>query len=115
MPTDGQVAAFAFLLEQQEQIKDAILESLLPHYLDSRRDYKAFLGSEFKELMPKLSGPAGFRELLQLSGVFVHRREENGIAHIGIRLQSSWEREHGLGFLMHRTKVIGFGGWDTAC
>jgi hypothetical protein len=44
----------------------------------------------------------------------LHRVEREGHAYFGLILGCTWDDEHGLGAMLHRTRVIDLGGADTA-
>jgi hypothetical protein len=113
-PSPAQVKAFQQLLDQQTQIRDAMLAALLAHYDEVRPDYEEFLGDEFEELMPEVTEPAEFRELIGLGNVFVLATEKDGLAYLGYELGCTWDIEHGIGFLLHGQRVVDVGGADTA-
>ena len=115
VPTAGQAAAFRYLMENQEEIKWVMLEALLLRYQEWRPDYKAFLGREFRELMPKVVAESGFRELIELTCVHVLRKEKDGMAYCGLQFWTSWETEHGLGFKMLGKELLEIGGAEAAC
>ena len=64
--------------------------------------------------MPDISGPADLTKLIGFSGVHFHRTAKAGVSYEGIHLDCTWDDEHGLGVMMHKNRVVKFGGGDTA-
>ena len=114
IPTSAQTVAFDFLLKSQHAVQSAILEALLPYYNERRPDYKAFLGRDFKLLIPKATNIAVFRELISPGTIFLHPAEKAGMAYTGFLFSTCWEVEHGLGFILHGGRVVEIGDAETA-
>lgn len=96
-------------------IRDALLDALLPRYLNWREDWaEAMEPQEFEETMPEVSSPLEFRQLIGLSHVHVLKESFEAIAYIGFELGCTWDREHGLGFMTHAQRVVDVGGADTS-
>jgi hypothetical protein len=57
------------------------------------------------------------RELKQaigLHGITIHQIEKGGVPYIGYEFGCEWEEKHGLGVLMHGTRLVEIGFTDTA-
>lgn len=64
--------------------------------------------------MPDVSSGEDFRRLIGLHIVHVHQLLKEGIPYIGFEFGCTWDGEHGLGILMHGTRVVEVGDADTA-
>ncbi len=78
------------------------------------RERYEFLGDELTVLMPEVNSVDDLRKLIGFQGVFVHTTQKDGIPYVGFCFDCSWDDEHGLGVLMHGTRVVEIGGMDTA-
>jgi len=97
-PAPAQAAAYLHLVEHQEEIRDAILKSVLRNYDGDQ--------------MPDLQDPEELRPLIGLSGVNIFTVAKDGIAYVGFEFRCTWEEEHGLGAMTHAGRVVGVGHAD---
>lgn len=64
--------------------------------------------------MPAASSPNDLRALINLHSINVHQVVKNDLPYAGFLFECTWDDEHGLGVLMHGTRVVEIGGADTA-
>ena len=92
-----------------------MLAALWGRYEDWRVDWADSMDKdEFDEVMPEVSDIEGFRNLIGLANIHVLAVEKDDIAYIGFELGCTWDSEHGLGFMMHGSRVVKLGGADTS-
>jgi hypothetical protein len=110
--TEQEHANVQWLLDHEAEVASAVLEGLLAEYprLQQIYDYE---GAERETYMPHVSSTEDFRRLIGLHNVHVHPLKE-GIPYLGYEFGCIWDGEHGLGVLMHGTRVVEVGGADTA-
>lgn len=113
LPTSEQIAAYQYLSDNQETIRDAILKSIFELYPQWQQDF-GYSQDEIKEYMPNLEDETGLRSLIGLSSVIIHREHKDGISYLGFEFGCSWDDEHGLGAMMHKSRVVKIGGADAA-
>ena len=114
-PLAEQVAAFAQFIQEQDAVRDALLDALLPRYENWREDWASAMDArEFKKVMPAVSSPSAFRRLIGLSYLHILEESFQGIAYVGFECGCTWDTEHGLGFMTHGQRVVDVGGADTA-
>ncbi len=113
-PSAEQAAAFRFLTEQQDAVRDAILTALLAEYPAWQSLYDYDYDPEAALLMPDVADPAQFRTLIGLSTVHVLTPAKDGLAYIGFEFGCTWDEEHGLGAMTHAGRVVEVGQADTA-
>ena len=89
----------------------ALLEGLLDQYPSLREKYGGFVEPEN---MPPVRDADDFRSLIGLHSMNVHQIEKDGAPSVGFEFGCTWDSEHGLGALMHATRVVEIGGADTA-
>ena len=90
----------------------SLLESLLSRYPAIRR--ASFECDTEPSLVPEVADVEGFRKLIGLSSLYVHPIHKDGIPYVGYGFGCTWDVEHGLGVLVHGTRVVEVGGADTA-
>ena len=89
----------------------SLLTGLLEQYPSLRRKYAHFVQPA---QMPAVRSTDDFRSLIGLHSLNVHQVEKDGLPYVGFELGCTWDDEHGLGVLMHGTRVVEIGGADTA-
>ncbi len=112
-PSPEQVKAYQYLLANQEQIRDAMLEALLVEY-ENLRDVYGYDEEEAAQYMPPVQKASDFKKLIGLSSVHISYVQKDGVAYIGYVFGCTWDDEHGLGIMSHQQRVIEIGGADTS-
>jgi hypothetical protein len=111
--TVAEVASVYWVLENEATVSKALLSTLLAEYPSLQEQY-GYSAEEQAQFMPKVTTIDGFRNLIGLHSVNVHTVRKDGVPYIGFELGCTWDDEHGLGVLMHGTRVVEVGGADTA-
>jgi hypothetical protein len=99
--------------EQNEpQVSTAVKQSLI-HWclLDSADRVGQF---DYGDDFPKISNEDDLKRNTGLHGITIHQINKNGVPYIGYEFGCTWEEEHGLGVLMHGTRLVEIGFADTA-
>ncbi len=99
-------------VRHEREMQNVLLAALLPRYAALRADYAHEMEDE--RLMPPVRDVDGFRPLIGLDSLNVHQIEKAGRPYVGFEFGCTWDDEHGLGVLMHGTRVVEIGGADTA-
>jgi len=112
-PGEQEHACVQWVLDHEAEVASAVMEGLLAAYpgLQQVYDYEA---EEREEVMPDVSSTGDFRRLIGLHNVHVHQLLKDGIPYVGYEFGCTWDGEHGLGVMMHGTRVLEVGGADTA-
>lgn len=111
--TDDHINAYNYLKENQEQIKDSILNSLLIEYKDLQELYD-YDKETATAIMPVVDNNLQFQNLIGLSTVHLMNVSKDGIAYIGYEFGCTWDDEHGLGIMTHKNRIIKIGLADTS-
>lgn len=111
--TPAELASVQWLLDHDEDIARAALNGLLAAYPDLQ-DLYDYDEDDREALMPDVASVDDFRTLIGLHNVNVHPLVKDGSPYIGYEFGCRWDEEHGLGILMHGTRVVEVGGADTA-
>lgn len=105
------VHAYHIAIEQQEKLKENILNALLPQYKEWRQEY----GYEDDDVyMPAITQPSQFKNLLGLSAIHLMDVSKEGVAYVGYEFGCNWDDEHGLGVMTHKDRIIEIGAADTS-
>jgi len=64
--------------------------------------------------MPDIRSETNLRALIGLHTIYVHQISTNGLPYTGYEFGCTWDNEHGLGILMHGTRLVEIGGAETA-
>ena len=109
--TPDEHALVKWLVDHEPAVSEEVKASVYVEYLWLRQneDY-----SELANYMPAISSPDELKPLVGLQSVNVHQVSKNGLPYVGFELGCSWDPEHGVGVLMHGTRLVRVGGADTA-
>lgn len=119
-PSKVQLATVERLREEQAAVLDAVTTSMRAHYdavrpglLKHSVENPGFF-KNFTRQMPKAPDEREFARLHELKAINVHPVAKGRLAYLGIVMGADWDTEHGLGVLVHGTRVVRVGGADTA-
>lgn len=100
-------ALLDWFLAHEEDVSRAVVAAILGWFAERRAE-----GGE--EMGPAIPDAAALRRRTGLYTVNIHPITDCGPPYIGFELGCDWEEEHGLGVLMHGTRVVEVGHADTA-
>lgn len=112
-PSEAEVAAVSWVIENEASISHALIASLFKEYRCLQELY-GYTDEEKMRLMPDIESTDDLRSLLRFHNIHVHREQEDGIPYSGWGFGCTWESEHGLGILMHGSRTVKIGWADTA-
>jgi hypothetical protein len=113
-PTPEQAAGYRSLLDHEKAVSDSVLQAIFDAYPQMREDYLDACDDEDDSCCPEIDRPEQLKELIGLSIVHVLTVARDGTAYVGFEFGCTWEREHGLGVMTHRDRVIRVGGADAS-
>ncbi|MEV7886622.1 DUF6985 domain-containing protein [Streptomyces sp. NPDC002817] len=61
-----------------------------------------------------LAAASALDDGIRVHAVYVHQVARDRVPYVGVEFSCPWDEEHGLGVLLHGTRVVGIGGADTA-
>lgn len=115
VPLPEQITAFDDLCTKQLTIRDTILTAVFAAYPTYREEFiEDYDLDEDDTTLPILDKPEQLSKVLGLTEVLIHKVSLDGVAYVGYQFGCEWEREHGLGVMMHKDRVVSLGGADTA-
>jgi hypothetical protein len=107
-PSPEQVAATAYLIENEQAVQDLVLGSILENYREWQQEY---MGDD--EYMPDVTKAEQLQSLLLLWEVSIPNEAKDGYAYVVLSLLPNWDIEHGIGALLHRDRVVFVGDHDS--
>lgn len=112
--TEAEYSLVSWFIEHETSLQQPLLAALLNAYPELQ-DYNGYTDDEKLEFMPNVASVMEFRSLIGLQEIFIHPAIKDGMPYVGFVFGCTWEEEHGLGILMHGTRVVKIGGIDMAC
>lgn len=113
-PTAAQARAFTRLVEQNEELDEAVMRAVLDEYPRFRERYHEYDPENADRVAPPLASVDGLERLIDLGTVHVLDVETEGEAYVGFQFSCTWDSEHGLGVMTHAGRVLEVGEADTA-
>jgi hypothetical protein len=108
---ESELRLVRWAVQHAQEMQRSLLEKLLLEYPAIQKKYRGF--AHVNDLPPVQSAD-DFKTIIGLHGVNIHPIEHEGLPYVGLEFGCSWDCEHGLGVLMHGTRVVEIGGADTA-
>jgi len=108
-PLPEQIAAINYVLQNQEAILHTMLGRLFEDYEGIRADY----GYD-DELLPPIDKPEDLLQSIEFGALYVLLAHRDGVAYVGFEGYCSWDEEHGIGIMMHKDRLVHWGGADEA-
>lgn len=99
-----------FIADPMNSVK--ILKSIFHYYNKIRPQYEK-AGPEWIKNMPIIKTENEIKKMIRMNSITISDPTENQIE-IGFNFSCDWDREHGLGVVFSKTKVIEVGGADCA-
>jgi hypothetical protein len=112
-PAPEQVAAYKHFKENDTKIGQVISKAVLKYVKGLIRD-GFFENDADNSLIPVLKSPGDLQDHMQLYKAGVLDYAKAGQAYVGLAFWCSWDEEHGLGVLLHRSRVVDVGAADTS-
>ncbi len=114
-PTSEQRAAYEHLKSREAEVATAVRDAIFAVYGPWRQSSVAQLGEEYAAShMPAIEDVDGLRPLIGLYNVLVLPVAKDGVAYVGFALDCTWDEEHQLGVLTHRSRVLTVGSADAS-
>lgn len=112
-PSGAQIKAYEYLINNQEEVKVAMLKLLLEEY--NNEIFEAYEGIDAQgNPLPEITQTSDFQNLIGLSKIYIHYIEKSGQSYIGFQFDCSWDTEHDLGAMTHLDRIVQVGGADVS-
>lgn len=105
--------AITYLIDNQTEIQECILNALMTEYPNLQELY----GYELEEkiqYMPDVHITEDFKNLIGIANIHLLNAEKDGVGYVGFEFGCTWDNEHGLGIMTHKNRVVKMGGADTS-
>lgn len=103
-PSEEQEKAYDYLLEHQEEIRDALLPRLFEEY---ERIGLQFTPEDREAYgIPTITGPDELKICMGLSSVHILNLSKDGFAYLGLSFGCEWDDEHGSGAMLHKSRIL---------
>lgn len=112
-PNDLQQKALDYLQENQEEILQNMLTTLLEKYPEMQEQYE-YDAEDKPFFMPDLTTIDGFSNLLNQLQCYVMNVYKNDFPYFGFSFGCSWDPEHDLGFITYKDRIVEMGGAELA-
>jgi hypothetical protein len=110
-PLDNiEIASVVWTVDNLSLLWEALLPAVFSYYQSICADPDGLDPDD----LPAVRAPEDLLPLLGIQGIHVHQVSKNGQPYAGLEFECPWDEEHGLGVLMHGTRVVKIGGADTA-
>ncbi|HEX8340904.1 MAG TPA: hypothetical protein VF624_08355 [Tepidisphaeraceae bacterium] len=110
-PTDAQVVAYRYCLNNQPSVVKACLRGLTEVARKSRAAYEGMVPEQqLEKLLPKKVTAEQLESRVRLASVQVTDREKQGVAYIEYDFNCAWDDEHGLLIVLHKDRLVYSGG-----
>ena len=104
---------FNYFVEKQANILDIAINEIYLNYPSWQEEY-GYDEDEKLSLMPNLTCIEDLKKLIKPQKIYIMDVETDNIAYCGIEFQCRWDEEHGLGLMIHKSRIVKVGGADTA-
>lgn len=112
---DDEVALVEWLVAHQAEAVAAVLDGVFGRYDAIRASYAgAFEPEHEATVFPTVASAEELLDVIEIVAVHVHQIDRGGVPYLGFEFSCPWDVEHGLGVLMHGTRLVDMGGADTA-
>jgi hypothetical protein len=102
-------SGIAWLIANEAKIGPAAFAAIAKAYPKIRADFEA----HDVKMPPDLDG-GRMKRHVQTTALTVHDVVRGRLPYFGVEFHASWDTEHGLGLMMHGTRVVKLGGGDAA-
>ncbi|MBE9140043.1 hypothetical protein IQ254_23070 [Nodosilinea sp. LEGE 07088] len=109
---EGELSSINWFFANEPEVSAAVQQTILDAYPEIQEQF-GFETDDGTE-MQNANSIEDLKGLVGLHSVNIHQISRNGIPYIGFELGCDWDGEHGLGVLMHGTRMVEVGGADTA-
>lgn len=114
-PSPQQINAINYLIKHPEEIRAAMRKGIDSIYEDLKKQYGYDENEpETKDWFPKVDELKDYDKVFGVGNVFIQLPSKDEHSYVGIECGCTWDEEHGLGFLLHKNRLVGIGGADEA-
>lgn len=103
------------MIEHSDEVKDVMRKGIDSIYEDLKKQYGYNANDpDTQELSPKIDELTGYDKVFGVGNVFIQLPSKDEHSYVVIECGCTWDDEHGLGFLLHKNRLVGIGNADEA-
>ena len=111
--TNEEYEAYQYLLDNQKDIIVNIVNELYKQYPDLRKEY-GYSKEEEEEYMPDVNNLDEYLKLINPHTIHILNTQKDGHSYYGIEFSCKWDEDHGVGVMMHKSRIVEIGLGDSA-
>jgi hypothetical protein len=111
-PSVSQERALLQFVHNQQLLCPVIIDAIFDYYRSHRENWRTGDESLDDITVPPVQSPDDLRRLIRLDSLFVLDMSRDDLPLIGLCFACSWDIEHGLGVLIHGTRLVEVGEND---
>ena len=108
VPNASQIDALYYFFDHQKEVLDSLCQGILKKY-PAVMDMYDQEGYDNERGFPQLSTVEEVKGTIGIGNLHIHEDVKDGLSYYGFECGCPWDEEHGLGVLMHGTRVIDIG------
>jgi hypothetical protein len=105
-PSASQEFAFTQFVGNQSSVCTIVLGAIYDLYQSDCTVWRTGDNAYSRIAVPSIDSPDGLKRLIRLAGFHVLHQSRDGCALIGFSFNCSWDVEHGLGGVVHGSRLI---------
>jgi len=109
-PYDEQIECINYIIKNQNQVEQTILDTIWKNWEEIKEIHEI---DEWED-SPIIKETNDLYKLIRIDEIYIHPLHKNNISYFGVLGDCMWDEEHGLGIILHRNRVIEFGGAEEA-
>lgn len=109
-PSEQQVNTINYIIQHQDSIVKKMLETIWLKWAEIDQDYSI----EDYEDFPKISMKEDLRKVFNIHTIYIQALYKEDYAYFGLEGSCMWDEEHGIGFLLHKSRLVAFGDAEEA-
>ena len=114
-PSQEQVNAINYLIKNSDEVKKVMRKGIDSIYEDLKNQYGYDENEpETKKWFPIIDRLEDYDKVFGVGNVFIQLPSKDDYSYVGIECGCTWDEEHGLGFLLHKNRLVGIGSADEA-
>jgi len=110
-PRVSQLNTIEFISQNAEIIKTSLLTSLPEYYGDVKGTF-GISDSDQNPDFPDVKSISRFSELFSVNRVYILCAEKDDFAYYSLEGGCTWDEEHGIGFIVHKSRILCIGQAD---
>ena len=111
MPAPEQIAAYAYLKDSQTKVAEVVLRAVVGYVRKLKRN--GYFDAD-TDPAPAIERSADLKRHVSVQGVQVMEYAKAGHAYVGLSFRCTWDEEHQLGLMLHKSRVVAVGQADTS-